>query len=49
MLAVRNGGAGTDQLIDHGAFAIDADAINFDALVQELMREEDSSAQLSLL
>jgi DNA processing protein len=49
VLVVRNGGAGTDELIDAGAFVIEGEKIDFDAIAQELMREEDGSTQLSLL
>jgi DNA processing protein len=48
--AVRDGGAGTDELIDTGALALDADALDFDALVQELARENSAQGeQLRLL
>ncbi|MBI5030205.1 MAG: DNA-protecting protein DprA [Chloroflexi bacterium] len=49
VFAVRDGGAGTDELIDTGAFSFDADAIDFDVIVRELLREEIDSTQLSLL
>jgi len=49
VLAVRNGGAGADELIDAGAVCIDSDAIDFDQVVQELLREENSTTQPSLL
>jgi DNA processing protein len=39
VFAVRGGGAGADELIDAGALALDADAIDFDALAQEILRE----------
>lgn len=49
VFAVCDGGTGIDELIDTGAFPIDGDAIDFDMIVKELMREEIDSTQLSLL
>ncbi len=42
VFAVRGGGAGTDELIDAGAFTLDADALDFDALAQEILRENSA-------
>jgi DNA processing protein len=39
VLAVRGGGAGADELIDGGAFAINADAIDFEMIANEILRE----------
>jgi DNA processing protein len=42
VFAVCGGGAGTDELRDGGAFALDADAMDFDGLAQELLRENSA-------
>ena len=47
VFAVRGGGAGTDELLDAGAFALDADSIDFEMLAQEL-EGEASEAQPQL-
>jgi len=51
VFAVREGGAGADELIDTGAVAINGDAIDYDLIVRELLRDraENDSTQLSLL
>ena len=51
VFAMRDGGAGTDELIDTGAMALDGDAIDYDWVVRELLcdRTENDSTQLSLL
>jgi DNA processing protein len=51
VFAVREGGAGTDELIDAGAVAIDSNAIEYDFIVRELLcdHSENDSTQLSLL
>ena len=48
VFAIRGGGAGTDQLLDAGAHALDADNVDFDALAQELL-SEPQGAQLKLI
>jgi DNA processing protein len=45
VVAVRGGGAGTDELIDGGAFALDAAAIDFDALARALLDETNEAQQ----
>jgi len=53
VLAVRGGGAGAEQLLRTGAFEIDADALDWDALIAALdagaAQTGDASRQMELL
>lgn len=48
VLVVKDGGAGIDELTDNGAFIIDGEKIDFDAMAQELMREENRTTQMEM-